>query len=217
MRSWPGATSAAQGEFQVTSSDRADTTTGRATLGAWSGFADATGRGAVLIQLAGPTRVEGRSYDLEGRPLPGKVTATSGSLGPGSRVELTADASGRFTAELPSGDWYFKSARFTRRLRVEPGAQEVVLGSAPNTCSLAVNAVSPSGIFPIWLGPAGELETEGPGDLMGRIGQGTDPAAGESYFTGLPCGRYTLWVFGRNRFDVELKGGLTRFALPSAR
>lgn len=213
----PPAVTGAQGEFEVTLSDRADTTTVRASLGAWSGFAEASGQGAVLIQLAGPTRIEGRSYDLEGRPLPGKVTATSGWPGPGSRVELTADASGRFTAELPSGDWHFKSARFTRRLRVEPGAQEVVLGTAPNTCSLAVNAASPSGHFPIWLGPAGELETEGPGDLMGSIGRGTDLAAGESYFTGLPCGRYTLWVFGRNRFDVELRGGLTRFALPSAR
>lgn len=202
-------TTGADGAFELSLDDENLHLVVRASRAGQSGVAEVIGPGEVLVRLGPKTRVDGRSYDLEGRPAPGPVVA---ELADGSGLErAVADAQGRFTLELDRGQWTFQTASgdFETSALVGEVPVQVNLGGVPGTCALSVTVPRDREVRVVATSRAEE-----PATVMLQ-----DVSAGELRFAGMPCGPYQVTAYflagggeAARRVDLELKPPLTRHA-----
>ena len=183
---------------------------------------------AVWVSLAAPFelrltaggRVEGVSYDARGKPAPGAVLVDDPAGGEPRKA--VADADGRFSLELPMGQWRLAAQTgFARTVRVDAPVVQVTLGPGPGTCSLevagfpgTVGLLPPGGRAPDSMGMA-DVERAGLELLSPAGSEWTDDAF---LAQGLPCGPallvYESFSGPPVTTPVTLTPPLTRFEVP---
>jgi hypothetical protein len=203
-------TSGANGAFTL-SADELEYPFGvRAARGGQAGMTEVTGPGEVRVVLGPKTRVDGRSYDLEGQPAPGPVLARL--LNSGETERLTADGQGRFTAELPAGRWEFQASEgeFSTVALVTGESVQVLVGGVPGTCALVVRSQTDDVRLILTQKKADTGTSRWMDGLMG----------GELRIPGLECGQYELKAMFNGgggpevTHPLELRGPVTTFTVP---